>query len=101
MVLPIFFGDAFTIDDWGTAAFAALVIGFINMTLRPILTLLTLPLSWLTMGLWSFVINGFLILVASSIVSGFTIDKFFPTAILASALYSIATALAGSVLLDN
>ena len=56
---------------------AALVIGFLNAFLRPIIILLTLPINILTLGLFTFVINGTMIMFASVIVRGFTVTSFW------------------------
>lgn len=55
---------------------AALVIGLLNIILKPILILLTLPVTVLTLGLFALVINGLIILLASKIVPGFRVDGF-------------------------
>ncbi|OGI95205.1 hypothetical protein A2917_00950 [Candidatus Nomurabacteria bacterium RIFCSPLOWO2_01_FULL_42_17] len=55
----------------------ALVLGIINAFLRPLLVVLTLPVTILTLGLFVFVINGFLVMLAASIVPGFTVDSFW------------------------
>lgn len=60
-----------------TAAFvAAIVLGVINAFLKPILLLLTLPINLLTLGLFTFVLNALLILLASNIVPGFHVNGF-------------------------
>jgi putative membrane protein len=60
------------------AMIAALVIGFLNATLGFILKIITFPLSILTLGIFLLVINGLMILLASSIVRGFDVRGFFP-----------------------
>lgn len=55
----------------------AVVLGIINAILRPILVFLTLPLTILSLGLFVLVINGLLIMLASYIVPGFTVDNFW------------------------
>jgi putative membrane protein len=55
----------------------AVVLGAINMILRPILILLTLPLTIVTLGLFALVINALLIMLASYIVPGFTVASFW------------------------
>ena len=57
--LPYVF-DSITIDGFYTALIAALILGLINAVIRPILVLLTLPLTLITLGLFIFVINGLL-----------------------------------------
>lgn len=59
------------------ALVAALVIGIINVILRPLLIILTLPLTILTLGLFALVINSGLILLAAAIVPGFWVDGFW------------------------
>ncbi|MFA6353561.1 MAG: phage holin family protein [Candidatus Paceibacterota bacterium] len=55
----------------------ALVLGIINTILRPILIFLTLPITILTLGVFVLVINGLLVMLASYIVPGFTVDNFW------------------------
>jgi putative membrane protein len=70
------------------ALIVAVVLGIINMFLRPILVILTLPINVLTLGLFTFVINGLLVMLASSIIPGFHIDGFW-TAVLFSIITSV------------
>ena len=63
------------------ALLAALVIGLLNISIKPILLLLTLPINILTLGLFTLVINGLLVLLAGYIVPGFVVSG-FGTAIL-------------------
>lgn len=63
---------------WQTAWIAllvALVLAVINHTIKPLITIVTLPINIITLGLFSLVINGFMILIASYIVSGFIIPS--------------------------
>ncbi len=71
-----------------SALWAALVLGVINAILKPILVLLTLPINLLTLGLFTFVINALLVLLATHIVSGFHVDSFW-WALLFSLIVSI------------
>lgn len=64
------------VDFWN-ALVAALVLGIINITLKPILIILTLPINILTLGLFSFVLNAFFFYFASELVSGFTVEGFW------------------------
>ncbi len=59
-----------------TALIVALVLGLLNAVVRPILILLTLPATILTLGLFTLVINAGLFLFASTVVKGFTVDSF-------------------------
>jgi putative membrane protein len=59
-----------------TALIVALVLGIINLTIKPLLFLLTLPITILTLGLFYLVINALLILLTSALVPGFRVDGF-------------------------
>ncbi len=70
------------------ALIATLVLGLFNLIIRPILIVLTLPITILTLGLFAFVINAFLFLFVASFIEGFTVDGFW-YALLGSILMSI------------
>ncbi len=65
------------VQNFTTALIAALVIGIINAFLKPVLTILTLPITIITLGIFSFVLNAFLIMIADYLVPGFKVDGFF------------------------
>ena len=67
-----------SIDSPGAALAAALVLGLVNALVRPVLVLLTLPVTILTLGLFIFVINGLLFWAVGSFVSGFHVAGFWP-----------------------
>lgn len=58
-----------------TAVLVALVLAIINNTIKPIITLISLPINIVTLGLFSFVINGVMILLADKLVDGFTVPS--------------------------
>lgn len=60
-----------TVQGFWAALITALVLGLVNALLRPVLILLTLPLTVVTLGLFIFVVNGLLVLLAAWIVDGF------------------------------
>ncbi len=64
------------VNDYGTAILFALVLSLLNIVLRPLLILFTLPLTILTFGLFLFIINTITVLLASDWVKGFEIDSF-------------------------
>jgi putative membrane protein len=66
-----------SVDGFGTAVAVAIVLGIINATLRPLLLLLTLPLNILTLGLFTFVVVGGLVQLASALVPGFHVASFW------------------------
>jgi len=76
------------VDGYGAALLAAFVIGLFNALLRPLLILLTLPVTVVTLGLFLFVINAWLFWAASGVLDGFEVDGFW-AALLGSVLYSL------------
>ena len=82
------------------ALVAALVLGLVNAVIRPLLILLTLPATLLTLGLFIFVINGLLFWFVGSFIAGFEVTGFWPGVIGAIA-YSIVSWLLSALLLDN
>ena len=76
------------VDSFATALVAALVLGLINTFIRPLLILLTLPATLLTLGLFIFVINGLLFWLVGSFVEGFHVAGFW-SALLGAIVYSI------------
>jgi putative membrane protein len=80
------------IETFWTAIVLSLVIAVLNMLLKPILILLTLPITILTLGLFLFVINALIIELAGDLVRGFQVDSFW-WALLFSLLLSVLTSL--------
>jgi putative membrane protein len=70
------------------AAIAAVVLGVMNITLKPILFVLTLPINILTLGLFSFILNAFFFYFVSDLVNGFSVDGFW-AAIFGSIIVSL------------
>jgi putative membrane protein len=64
------------VDGYGTAIWFAIVLGLLNVFLKPLLIIFTLPLTVITFGLFLFVINTLIVLLASNWVNGFKIDSF-------------------------
>ncbi|NOQ92853.1 MAG: phage holin family protein [Flavobacteriaceae bacterium] len=75
------------VDRYTTAIWVAVLIGLLFAILKPILVVLTLPVTILTLGLFLFVINAALILIANNWIDGFSVDGFW-TALLFSILLS-------------
>lgn len=76
------------VSSFGSALIAALVIGLFNAVLRPVLVLLTLPVTVLTLGLFLLVINAVLFWAAASILDGFAVTS-FGAAFLGSLAYTL------------
>lgn len=65
------------LDSFWSALWVALFLGLVNIIIKPLLILLTLPINILTLGLFTFVINAILILLASSVIKGFSVSGFW------------------------
>ena len=76
------------VASFTTALGVALVLGLINAVIRPLLLLLTLPVTLLSLGLFIFVINGLMFLLAAWLLDGFVVDGLW-AGILGSTLYSV------------
>ena len=87
LALPYVF-SGIHVASFTNAMVAALVLGLINALIRPILILLTLPATILTLGLFIFVINGLLFWFVGSLDLGFTVDGFW-TAVLGAVVFSV------------
>ena len=88
------------IDGFATALGAALVLGLINTVIRPVLLLLTLPVTLLTLGLFIFVINGMMFLLAAWFLNGFVVGGIW-TGIFGSMVYSLISWLLTRLLLSS
>jgi putative membrane protein len=88
------------VASFGAAMLAALVLGLINAVLRPLLVLLTLPVTLLTLGLFIFVINGLMFWLAGSLIEGFAVGGFWP-AVFGSLLYSVVSWALSSLLVSG
>ena len=76
------------VKSFGSALIAALVLGLFNTLLRPILVVLTLPVTLLTLGLFLFVINAAMFYAAARVLEGFTVSS-FGAALIGSLIYSL------------
>lgn len=70
------FFKGFVIDSIFTALLAAVIFGILNTLVKPILVLLSLPITVLTLGIFYFLINGLILYMTSALVSGFTISSY-------------------------
>jgi putative membrane protein len=75
---------------WATVALVTLAWSLISLVVKPILSIVTLPLTFLTLGLFSFVLNALLFVAMEYIVPGFSVDGFVP-ALIGSILLSFVT----------
>jgi putative membrane protein len=83
-----------TTNDWVTLLIVALIFGLVNSVIRPVLILLSIPLEIITLGLFIFVINAFMLLLTSWIAQGmglgFRVDRFLP-ALLGALIISVVS----------
>ncbi len=77
-----------TVASFGAAMIAAFVLGLLNTLVRPLLVLLTLPVTLLTLGLFLFVINALMFWSAAGVLEGFAVTG-FAAALIGSVIYSL------------
>jgi putative membrane protein len=88
------------VQDVKSAAIAALVLGLVNTLVKPILVLLTLPVTIVTLGLFLFVINALLFWGVAEILPGFNVDGFW-WAVLGAIMYSVIGWLLSNLIPDR
>lgn len=92
VILSSFLLPGAHVDGFGTAFLVALVLAVLNAFVKPLLILITLPLTVFTLGLFVLIINTFIIILADHIVKGFSVDGFwwaFLFSFIVSLVYSI------------
>jgi putative membrane protein len=92
LVLVSRFVSGIHFADFVSAILAAVIIGLVNLLVKPLIVLFTLPITILTFGLFTFVINAFVFQIASRVTPGFTIDSFW-AALIGSLVYAILNSL--------
>jgi putative membrane protein len=89
---------AVQVKSFGTALLVALVLGLLNTIVRPVLVVLTLPITVLTLGLFIFVINGLMFWLVSRMFDGFSVAGFW-WAVIAALIYSLISWAISSVVM--
>ena len=97
LLLVAYLYNGVQVDSFGAALIAAFVIGLFNAVLRPVLVILTLPVTIVTVGLFLFVINALMFWSAAGVLSGFHV-RGFGAALLGSLLYSLISVVIDSAL---
>ena len=92
VVLAAYLLPGVSVEDYGTALIVALILAVVNVIVKPILVILTIPITILTLGLFLLVINAALILFVDNLVSGFRVENFW-WALLFSLIMSIFNSL--------
>ncbi|MBI3609039.1 MAG: phage holin family protein [Nitrospirae bacterium] len=88
------------VDGVVAALAAAAVLGVFNAVLRPILLILTLPLTIVTLGLFALVLNGFMLYLVGSVVKGFSVHGFW-SAVFGAILLSLVSGVANAFINDR
>ena len=97
LVAAYILSDGVQINDFWTALVVAIVLGVLNMFVKPIITLLTLPITMLTFGLFMFVINALLVMLAGFVIPGFEVVNFW-WALLFSLIVSLISSFMNALL---
>ena len=92
VVIGAYIIPGISVDSFGTAIWVAIVLGLLNAVVKPILTVLTLPINFITLGLFMFVINVLMIYLTSYFVHGFVVTGFFP-----ALFFSLVLSILGSL----
>lgn len=92
------FLDDVTCQPWYTAFVVAIVLGVINTVIRPIVKILSLPINVLTLGLFSLVINGMMVLLCAHFVDAFTIQGSNWSALGTAIIFSVVLSVVGWIL---
>tara|TARA_B110000014_G_C19606899_1_gene321375 strand:- start:14 stop:361 length:348 start_codon:yes stop_codon:yes gene_type:complete len=97
VVLLAHFLPGVAVNGFVEALIVAVVLGLLNIIVKPILVVLTIPITILTLGIFLFVINALIILLADHFIDGFSVNGFW-TALLFSVLLSVCESIAYSIL---
>ncbi len=97
LLITAYLVPGLTIDGASAAAVGAIILGLVNAIVKPLLILLTLPLTFLTLGLFLLVVNAMTLGLVGYFTPGFTIDGFFP-ALIGSIVLSLVSGFLGNVL---
>lgn len=95
-----YFMQSIHVDNFWTALVAALVLGLVNTLIRPILVLLTLPVTLISLGLFILVINGLMFWMVAHLVDGFHVGGFW-SAVGGALLYSVISWALSTLILNT
>ena len=88
------------VSGLGAALLAALVLGFFNTLVRPVLTILTLPITVITLGIFYLILNGLLFWLASAFIPGFVVHG-FGSAVVGAILYGVIAWVLSALIPNN
>lgn len=81
-----------TVDSFGEAVLVSIILGLLNALVKPVLTILTIPITILTLGLFLIVIDALIILLAAHLLEGFAVDG-----LLWAVIFSLAVSIFSSI----
>lgn len=93
--------DAFHLDSFGTALLASIILAVLNIIVKPILIVLTLPITLVTLGLFLFVINAITLMITQGLMDESFVIEGFGTAIIAAVIISILNLLLNRLVRDT
>lgn len=99
LIITAYIVPGIKVDAFTSALLAAVVLGIINTFIKPILVLLTLPLTIITLGLFIFIVNAIVLRITTLFVPGFMVDGWLP-AILGAIVLSIASTILSTLVKD-
>jgi len=97
LLLVAYLLPGIAVASFGSALIAALVLGLLNMLVKPVLVLLTLPITIVTLGLFLIVLNALLFWFAGSVLKGFQVNGFW-WAVIGALLYSVISGLLSRII---
>lgn len=89
-----------SVDGFGSSVIVVIVLAILNFIVKPILQIISIPITILSLGLFLFVINAIIILLCSSLVGGFHVDGFW-SALLFSLVLSIVQSIVGALISND
>lgn len=93
--------DAFTLEGFGPALLASFILSILNVIVKPILVILTLPITILSLGLFLFVINAITLMITQGVMGSSFVINGFGTALIASVVISIINLLLNSLVRET
>lgn len=96
LMITAYLVPGFVITDLWAAAVTVVVLAILNLFIKPFLLLITLPINIVTLGLFTFVINALLLIIASNLVSGFTLSG-WTSAILGAVVLALISAVFSAI----
>lgn len=98
ILLVAYYIPGINVEGFYTALIVAVILGLLNLTIKPILVVLTLPINIITLGLFIFVINAGLFWFVSTFIEGFSVSGFLP-ALLGTIVISVVSSIGNKILI--